>query len=474
MAVTLTYDPTLSRVQIDANGLAAADYATVERSTDGINWTMVRGGSDVALTAGAFDLPVDDYEFSPDVQNTYRVRGVVTDPITYVSSGAGASAANAAGTSTITPVLPAGLTVGDLMVAQLSIRNTAGRAVEAAGWTMMAQFDNVAFIGRRYQAGDIAPAWAHTGGVANATLLAQIHAFRNAELAPVTSASQANASTQDVAYPALTIPADNLAIFVAAWKGEDWAGVTQLAGMTEIGDVWDTVGDDASQAADYVVQTTAADIAAGSFVVAGAVTNAISRGSVLALAPAAYLNEQTANITPTLDAIWLKSISRPFLNQEVTIVQPANMGVTRPARTGVFDIVGRTMPIAVNDVRKSRRWTMLVRTEDDPARTALELLLASGDVILIQVPASCAHIPHGYVTVGDYDQTWHPLRPRHVLHTLPVVEVAPPGADIVGTSVTWQTVINAYLSWSPEVLAAHTDWADLLTLTGSPSEVIVP
>lgn len=477
MAVSLSYDATLSRVIIDADGLAAADYATVERSTDQITWTTVRGGGEIVdLTGGAFDVPLSDYEFSPDVANYYRVRGVVTDAITHVASGAGASQANASGSATITPVLPGSLVVGDLLIAQLSVRNTAGRFVAASGWTQMDEFDNIAFFGRRYQSGDTAPAWSHTGGVANATLLGQIHAFRNAELLPVTSASQANASAQNVAYPGLTVPGDDMLIIVAAWKQEDWAGVTQLTGMTEIGDFWDTVGDDASQATDYVVQTTAADIVAGSFTVAGAVTNAVSRGSVLALERAAYLNEQTANITPSLDGPWLKSVSRPFLNIPVDVVASGNrFVVTRPARAGVFDIVGRTYPVAVSDVRKSRRWTMQARTETADDRDHLSLLLASGDVLLVQAPAACdvGIVPTGYVTVGDYDQELNPLRPLSVLHTLPCTEVAAPSADVEAAAQTWLTVLANYASWS-EVLAAHPDWADLLTLIGDPSEVIVP
>jgi hypothetical protein len=45
---------------------------TVQRSTDLIRWTTIRGGS--AITVDANVLPVDDYEFAADVQNTYRVQ----------------------------------------------------------------------------------------------------------------------------------------------------------------------------------------------------------------------------------------------------------------------------------------------------------------------------------------------------------------------------------------------------------------
>jgi hypothetical protein len=475
VAVSLTYDATLSRVLIDADGLAGADYATVERSLDQITWETVRGGGEIVdLTGGAFDVPLSDYEFAPGVINYYRVRGVVTDPITYVAAGSGTSNANAGGVSTLTPALPAGLVVGDLLILVTSIRNTGGAAVVPTGWTDMASVANLAVMGRRYESGDAAPLVSYTGGVANATLLGVIIALRNAELTPVTSDSQANASAQNVAYPALTMPADNLAVLAVGWKQDDWTGAATLAGFTEAVDMWDTVGDDAAQAVDYVIQTTAADITAGSFTITGG-ASAVSRGTVLALEQAGYLNSQTDSITPEIEAVWLKSVARPFLNQTVTAVAGSRFQVVRPARTGVFDIVGRTMPVAVNDVRKSRRWTMQVRTETADDRDALALLLASGDVLLVQAPPACAGgiAPTGYVTVGDYEQEIHPLRPLSVLHTLPCTEVAEPSADVVAAAQTWATVLATYATWS-DVIAAHPDWADLLTLIGDPSEVIVP
>jgi hypothetical protein len=468
VAVTLTYDATLSRVQVNATGLAAADYATVEISTDQINWTVVRGGSDVGVTAGAFDLPVDVYEFSPDVINYFRVRGVETGLIEFVAAGSGTSGNN----SSLVPGMPAGLTVGDLLIIYASIRNSGTGTVNVpAGWTLMRQYGNTSFLGRRYVSGDTAPTVTFTGGVANADTMARMGAFRRAELNPVTGVDQLNASAQNIDSPALTIPDDDLAVIEATWKQDDYSSNSARSGYTSIGGVTATAGDDAAMSWWYRIQTTAADLAIHTHTVVGGAA-AISRATIFVLEHAAYLNEQTANITPTLDAVWLKSIARPFLNQTVEIVQPAGMGVTRPARTGVFDIVGRSFPVAVNDVRKSRRWTMHLRTEDDAAKGALELLLASGDVILIQVPASCDHIPHGYVTVGDYDETWHPLRPRHVLHALPVIEVAPPGAGVIGASVTWTTVINNYPDWL-SLLQDQASWASTLTLVGDPGEVIV-
>ncbi len=471
MAVTLTYDPVLSRVQITANGLAAADYATVERSTDGVNWVTVRGGGEIVdLTAGAFDAPLDDYEFSADESNTYRVRGVVTDPITFVAAGAGTSGNN----SSLAVALPAGIVEGDLLIVLAAIRNSGTGSVNVpAGWTLMRAFGNMSLLGRRYVTGDVGPTVTFTGGVANADTMARMAAFRSAELAPATGVDQLNASAQDIASPALTVPADDLCIVEATWKQDDYSSNSARASFTSIGGVSSTAGDDAAMSWWYQIQTTATDLTTATHTIVGGAA-AISRTVMVALDHAVYLNEQTASITPTLDAVWLKSIARPFLNQEVQLLQPSTMVVTRPARTGVFDIIGRSFPVAVNDVRKSRRWPLLLQTTTTVDRDMLTLLFASGDVILIQVPAACADlVPAGYVSVGDVDQSWHPLRPLLVTHAAPVIEVAEPGPAVVGAAQTWQTVINTYSSWS-QVLANHSDWADLLTLVGDPAEVIVP
>lgn len=72
MAVTVTYDPVLSRLRIVQTGGLVADLADFLRTTDGITWTTVRGGSNVPL-AGGTEATIDDYEFPVGVPVTYRV-----------------------------------------------------------------------------------------------------------------------------------------------------------------------------------------------------------------------------------------------------------------------------------------------------------------------------------------------------------------------------------------------------------------
>lgn len=59
---------------------ATPTYATVDRTTDGITYTTVRGASTVGITTGcALERVVDDYEFPVDELITYRVRSFTSD-----------------------------------------------------------------------------------------------------------------------------------------------------------------------------------------------------------------------------------------------------------------------------------------------------------------------------------------------------------------------------------------------------------
>lgn len=467
--------------------LAGVDTNFASGTSIGLGGILLAGNTNTLPIAQAFDNLVissqyearlDDYEFAPDVVNYYRVRGVTTSDITLVGSGAGSFSANAVPPGAVGPGLPAGMAVGDLMVMNAAIRNSGtGTVLAPTGWTELIAFGNHSLFGKYFAATDTAPTVHFAGEVANATIGAKIHAFRDAALTPVTHIEQLNGSAQNIAYPALTVPADEMLILLATWKQDAWTSIAAPAVWTEIGDSPSTSGDDESLGMDYQIQTTATNVAASSVTVTGGIS-AISRAIVAALEHSAYLNEQTGTITPSLaatcgvNAVWLKSIGRPFLNRTVQVMQRPDTTVDRPARAGIFDVVGRSFPIAVNTVRSSRRWTMYLQTVSDAEAEAVDLMLASGDVLLVQAPAGC-DVETGYVSVGDVTNTRHPLRPQKRLWALPMTEVAPPGPDVTPSPGTWATVLATYATWA-DVLAANATWADLLTLVGSPSEVIVP
>ena len=181
----------------------------------------------------------------------------------------------------------------------------------------------------------------------------------------------------------------------------------------------------------------------------------------------------TEDITPVLTAVWLKSVARPFLNLTVSLLGN-RFSFERPERGGAFEIVGRSLPVAVTDVRGSKRYTLKVRTDTDQAGTDLDLLLASGDILFLHAPPGSV-VPTGGVflsagrTAVEYPAPPDPMR----FTSIPVTEVAAPGPDVVGATSSWATVLATYADWSA-VIAAHSSWADLLELVGSPDEVIVP
>ena len=183
---------------------------------------------------------------------------------------------------------------------------------------------------------------------------------------------------------------------------------------------------------------------------------------------------EVADITPTLTAIWLKSVARPFLNLTISTPLGDTFRFERPERGGAFPVVGRSLPVAVTDVRGSKQYTLKVRTDTDDAGSDLDLLLAGGDILFLHVPPGSV-IPTGGVflyagrTAVEYPIPPDPMR----FTTIPVVEVAAPGPDVVGATSSWTTVLATYASWA-DVIAAKASWSELLDLVGDGSEVIVP
>lgn len=176
-------------------------------------------------------------------------------------------------------------------------------------------------------------------------------------------------------------------------------------------------------------------------------------------------------ITPVLGGVWLKSVARSYLNRRVSVGEIGD--VSRPSRAGIFDVVGRSYPVAVHEVRGSRRWTMVVRTADAVEGRAVELLLASGDTLYIHVPADRPNVPGGYVSVGDTQE--HPFGPVETRRrwSLPCTEVAAPGPDVVGVTATCASILAAYATCA-DLLAAFGTCADVLEYVASPEDVIVP
>jgi hypothetical protein len=472
VSITLTYDDIFSRVRIAVTGLnAATDEVKIERSTNQINWSTVRGGA--ALIPASNAVSLDDYEFSANVVNYYRATAVDTAATTFVTGGPPVSGNNAS----LVATMPLGLQNQDLVLIQASIRNSgAGTPNAPSGWSTVLDASNLRVFGKIVTGAEVAPTVTFTGGVANADTLVQTAAFRRASLTTGNRSAQLNTSQQDIPRPALVVPENNMLLTYVVWKQDDWTSVTSgPAGWAAIGSVVSTAGDDAAQAWSFIVQTAKADLAASTAVVTGGAA-AISRSGAIAFYHANLtLSAETASITPTITGVWLKDITKPFLNRKLNCI-PNQTPITRRARNGIFPIVGRTFPIAVSDIRLARELTIEVITQTSQQWEELDLITLTGDVFFLQTPPGNS-LPTMYVAIGDISLR-RPLRNVNCgndwrVFTFPLTEVAPPSSDLVGSLGTWQTVINTYATWA-DVIAAHSTWASLLTLVGSPGEVVVP
>lgn len=227
--------------------------------------------------------------------------------ITYVAAGAGANAINAS----VSPGLPAGLANADLMLLVASIRNSGVGTVDTpSGWFRITGSNNVAVFGRFYQPGDVAPTVTFTGGVAAADTMGQIFAFRGQELTlgTIYAAGQANASAQDIAYPALNVTGPGQAVLIIGWKQDDVTAYGTPAGFTGAGIVNSTAGDDASQVVRYQIQVAESDIVAGTLTATGGAA-AISRAIVLAVRQRATLTADQQDSWPPRVLVTLAGIA---------------------------------------------------------------------------------------------------------------------------------------------------------------------
>lgn len=185
----------------------------------------------------------------------------------------------------------------------------------------------------------------------------------------------------------------------------------------------------------------------------------------------AVLAQRSQTITPVLDRVWLKFIARPFLNRAVTVVDFGD--VSRPARGAAHEIIGRSFPVGTTMVRSSRRYELQVMTESLDEADAFDTILAAGEPVFVHVPAGSLMPRSMYAIIGDTTQSRPGRRSMRRVFSLPLTEVAPPAPEVVGSTITWQTIINTYATWA-DLIAAKPTWLDVLEGISPPDDVIVP
>ena len=474
MTLMLTYDDIFSRVRISVTGAhVLADRIRIERSTDQINWTSVRGATNLVPVGNA--TSIDDYEFSANVTNYYRARGMYTGTPVYAGAGAAVHANNAS----VVPPLPAGLVPGELILIYAAFRaRDFGEPNIPSGYNLLGDVGNMKLFGKIAVSGEVAPTVSFSASVANSTCSAQTARVRglgaSSMFSPIVTG---NASSQDIPHPRVQVTFENRGmLFYLGWKADDWISVATLPGITEVGDSSSTLGDDQGIVWDLrPISPGAINIPPGTFVVTGGAVARTVGAAVAVNAADQTMSTDFNSIVPTIDTVWLKDVFRPFLNRKLDCT-PNQSSIGRRSRTGIFDIVNRSYPVAVTDLHSSREFALEVITQTTSERRDFDLVMSTGDIFFIQAPPE-SPTPSTYVIIQDTDER-RPLRNRVCgndwrVFTLPLVEVARPSPEIAAVTGTWQTVINTYTTWG-DVMAAHATWASLLTLVGSVNEVLVP
>jgi len=467
MTVTLTYDNTLARVRVDATSLGSAVSARVERSTNQVAWTTVRGATQATVTAGTM-ATVDDYEFVDGVVNYYRV--TYANAVSFVGVGTAAHAANAS----VTPTLAAGSTTNDLLLVLAATRSSGqGTPNAPTGYDTLIDAANFKLFGKTHDGSEVNPQVTFSGtGDATMSVSAQSATFRNAQNAIVDGAGALNSSAQNIAVPNLTVTVDNALVLALGWKQDDWTSVTSPTGFTEIGEPATTLGDDQGITWGRLIQTNALPVSSAQFTVTGG-ASAVSRGVSLSI-PATTAS-QSSSITPSLDGAWIKSLGRPFLNRQLDCA-PTPGTISRQTRGSITTVVGRRRPVVGTELRGSRQLSIdvVLRTTDD--RIVFDVMIGTGDPLFIHTPLRHP-LPTMNVVVEDSTETRPVTQPRcnddWRVFTLPLVEVAAPGPGVVGSTSTWQTVLDNYASWAA-VVANVDSWFDLVQTVGTVTEVVIP
>lgn len=472
MALTLTHDATNARVAIAGSSLGNVAAVQIERSTDQILWKTVRGAVALAVSGGSLVSTHYDYEYAPGMTNYYRARDAVSLVDTFtrsVSNGwgtadSGGSWTNEGGVAGNYGVT--GSTGWHDAVKEAATRRTL-RSGPVDGEATFTVSIPVVSTGEAAQSSFII----REDGANTNFLCFRVVYLTTGFLDPRISIRVASVETTLANGDATTPYAAGDTIGLRCrWRGS----TLQLK-------VWN-----ASDSAEPTAWTAEANDS--TFLTAGRIGFRSSVGTDWASwtgpDPLRFTYDNLRVVqdygngtvitsgslaVPDLSTVRLKSPTRPFLNRSVTVVGWSD--VTTSSRGAEFDVVGRTYPVAVTDVRGGRQFTLQLYVATTSEARTLEYILGSGDVLFVQTPASCP-VPTGYFRVGDTGQRRPTEYGSSRVFALPMVEVAAPGPDVAANTTTWDAVVASYATWD-DLVAANPDWNTLKARIADPSTVVV-
>lgn len=399
---------------------------------------------------------------------TYRVTVAPPgDEPEYV--GVGAVASSPSSTVTLNPAPPAGLAEGDLLTVLASAK--VGDVETPTGYTLLSDSDRGKLFGKIAGSSEPAPGINCTDGEPDGSFIAQCAAWRNVSFDISDATLSTSAANTTIPTPALSIDQGRSVVIQYGWRSVQWSNsITMPVGATRIAS---TPGDSSGQVWAYRIQDDAENVDASEFnnfnVAFGGVDSA---SGTVAVNPIG-LTTETRAITPTAAdcELWLKGIRYPLLNQQVSIADYSPLD--RAGRGAVSPIQGRSFPVASTDIAGAFEFEATFVTDTAEQARKLDLSLAVGDIFYLQIPPDGnPRLPPKsmYVVVRGLSVARLGVgEKRHV--SVQLVEVAMPSPLIVGTTLTWGTVLNRYASWS-QLINANPTWRDLLATVGSPYDLV--
>jgi hypothetical protein len=460
MTVTATYVDASAKVTVAITSAPAnALTALIERSPDQVTWTTVRGAAALILSGGAFSI--DDYEFTDGVVNYYRVTYSDSTTPVYVSSAALAMTTSAGASASATPALPSGLVDGDTVYLILSCtKTTAVLPAGITGFTGIWSSGQFALYGARWSAGLVAPTVTWTSLASGDIVMAKTVRYRNAGLSTglgtITVVGQANAAGTTISYPA---PSGTGTGMLLAYQASTNTSVSPVPTTNDHATGYSVLG--------YHAATVPAG--SGSITVTGG-TSAISNTLTAMIGPygAPLATQDSVTVTPALTQPWVKNPVRPYLNRAVVpiVIDPG----VRKARTATFDVIARTLPVAVTDVFGGRTTALTVRTTTRQVTDDLENCWLTGETMFVHGPAG-SRTPTGYFVFGDITRS--PVSAISAVRYLntALTEVAAPSPLLAAALSSYQTVLSTYATYQALATAKATYQA-VLQLVGSPADVI--
>jgi hypothetical protein len=177
--------------------------------------------------------------------------------------------------------------------------------------------------------------------------------------------------------------------------------------------------------------------------------------------PESVVQTAFADIGDVLDAAWLKFIPAPHTNIKVRLIADP-WELEQQGRNSVHEIDGRPDPIVVTDVHGSISTSVRFITHTDAERIALGKALSQGAPGFLHVPASVP-LPSMYVAIGTHRavRTGNRRTSRKYVWTVQITQVSPPPPSVVGSGMTWGTLLEQYETWG-DVLEAFPTWRDVI------------